>query len=342
MCCPNELGVIKFSYWNKCVPTIVAMHPIRLWWTKKVKPTPPSTPSPENVVSRTIHGVRCPAPLRRQLTLENFIMHRAIGYGSTSTIFEAHHRTSNTPCVIKICMKTRLRATDERRLRREINIHSTLSHPHILNFYACFEDEFAFYLVLEIATGGNLLDYIRREFNGYMHAADFRDIVLRPLLGALQYLQTQHVLHRDIKPENILVTEMGAVKLCDFGFSINSYEERPKSVVGTLEYMAPELLTGIPDATYDDKVDIWAIGVLTYECIAGVSPFYHPDERKIARAILDCKYNIPSNFSKELTDFLEKIFRVNPSERASLAQLFRHRFLSHAETAVSHRRSVSI
>lgn len=325
------------------------MHQLRLWWTRKVRPTPPNTPSYGNkdadataIVSRTIHGIQCPPALRKQLTLDNFIMHRAIGYGSTSSIFEAHHRSSDTPCVIKICMKTRLRAMDERRLRREINIHSTLSHPHILNFYACFEDDYAFYLVLEIATGGNLLDYIRREFNGYMHASDYKILVLRPLLSALAYLQQQHVLHRDIKPENILVTESGDVKLCDFGFSINSVNERPKSIVGTLEYMAPELLMGKSEVVYDEKVDIWAIGVLTYECIAGVSPFYHPDERKIARAIIDCQYNLPANFSKELIDFLDCIFRANPSERASLTQLLRHKFLSQSESMTSHRRSISI
>lgn len=319
------------------------MHPTRFWWPRKTKTedSPKKVNDTDTIVSRTIHGIQCPPALRKQLTLDHFQLHRAIGYGSTSTIFEAHHRTSNTPCVIKVCMKTRLRATDERRLRREINIHSTLSHPHILNFYACFEDEGAFYLVLEIATGGNLLNYIRKVFNGYMHVGDYKRIVLRPLLSALQYLQERHVLHRDIKPENILVTEYGEVKLCDFGFSINCYEERPRSVVGTLEYMAPELLLGKQDTIYDEKVDIWAMGVLTYECIAGVSPFYHPDDRKIARAILDCKYNVPSNFSKELIDFLDVIFRADPTERASLSQLLRHKFLASQE-AYSHRRSVSI
>lgn len=321
------------------------MGPIRSWWfgekAKTTNVTEDANNNTNTVVSRTIHGIQCPRALQKKLTLDQFILHRAIGYGSTSTIFEAHHQESNTQCVIKICMKTRLRAGDERRLRREINIHSTLQHPHILDFYACFEDDYAFYLVLEIATCGNLLDYIRKEFNGYMHTADYKTVVLRPLLSALGYLQERHVLHRDIKPENILVSACGKIKLCDFGFSINNYDELPKSIVGTLEYMAPELLTGKTDVLYDEKVDIWALGVLTYECIAGVSPFYHPDDKKIVRAILDCQYNIPSNFCKELISFLECIFRVNASDRASLLQLQRQKFLTTTET-YSHRRSVSI
>lgn len=305
------------------------------WWRLNTKKEQQSTN-----VCRTIHGVQCPMALRTGLNLKQFVMHRAIGHGSTSTIFEALHKPSGTPCVLKICMKTRLRSEDERRLRREINIHSTLLHPHILNFYACFEDDTAFYLVLEMAAKGDLLGHIRKEYNGYMSIPDFKSIVLLPLLDALNYLQQRHVLHRDIKPENILVSESGRIKLCDFGFSINSYEERPKSIVGTLEYMSPELLLGKQEI-FDEKVDIWAVGVLTYECIAGVSPFYHPNDGEIARAIIECRYIIPANFPKELLDFLECIFRPNPEDRACLADLLRHRFVC-SFTTPSHRRSISI
>lgn len=236
-------------------------------------------------------------------------------------------------------MKTRLRPIDVRRLRREINIHSTLMHPHILSFYACFEDDNAFYLVLEMAVNGDLLGLIRREHNGYMTVADYKTRVLVPMLDAVNYLQQRHVLHRDIKPENILVCQNGQIKLCDFGFSINRYEERPQSIVGTLEYMAPELILGNVER-FDEKIDIWALGVLTYECIAGVSPFYHPHDKEITQAIIECRYSIPANFPKELVDFLDKIFRRKPQDRASITELLRHRFLS--SVVSNHRRSISI
>lgn len=276
-------------------------------------------------VSRTIHGVQCPTSMRTQLYLRHFQLHRAIGNGSSSTIFEAVHKASGTPCVLKICMKTRLRPSDERRLRREINIHSTIIHPHILTFYACFEDDNAFYLVLEMASKGDLLSYVRREHNGYMTIEKYRHFVLVPVLDAVNYLQKRHVLHRDIKPENILVCDQ-IVKLCDFGFSINRIEERPQSIVGTLEYMAPELVMGKKDV-FGEQMDIWAIGVLTYECIAGVSPFYHPSDREIANAIVECRYTIPANFPEELVDFLGQIFKHKPEDRASIVELMRHRFV---------------
>lgn len=293
------------------------------WWWSRKKTTTSS--AKEDSVSRTIHGIQCPLAMRRNLYLRHFQMHRAIGHGSSSTIFEAVYKSSNTPCVLKICMKTRLRPSDERRLRREINIHSTLLHPHILSFYASFEDESAFYLVLEIAPKGDLLSHIKH--NGYMTVSDFKHRVLFPILNAVDYLQQRNIMHRDIKPENILVCKEGTIKLCDFGFSINRYDERPHSRVGTLEYMAPELVSGKVD-TFDEKIDIWAIGVLTYECIAGVSPFYHPNDQEIVQAIIDCKYSIPANFPKELVEFLDQIFRKKPEDRATLAELLRHRFLA--------------
>ncbi len=294
------------------------------WWWSRSKTT---TSAKDDSVSRTIHGIQCPLAMRTNLYLRSFQMHRAIGHGSSSTIFEAVHKSSNTPCVLKICMKTRLRPSDERRLRREVNIHSTLLHQHILSFYACFEDDSAFYLVLEIAQQGDLLTHIRRKHNGYMPVADYTHDVLLPVLDAVNYLQQRHVMHRDIKPEIILVCEDGTVKICDFGFSINRYDERPQSIVGTLEYMAPELVSGKVD-TFDEKIDIWAIGVLTYECIAGVSPFYHPNDQDIiVRNIIDCKYSIPANFSKDLIDFLAKIFRKKPEDRATLRELLEHGFL---------------
>ncbi len=300
------------------------------WWSRT---------KPSATVSRTIHGVQCPVSMRNQLYLKHFQLYRAIGHGSSSTIFEAVHKASSTQCVIKICMKTRLRPSDERRLRREINIHSTLIHPHILSFYACFEDDNAFYIVLEMASKGDLLTHIRREHNGYMTIDNYKHFVLFPVLDAVNYLQRRHVLHRDIKPENILVCDQ-TIKLCDFGFAINQQEERAQSIVGTLEYMAPELILGNKDA-FGEKIDTWAIGVLTYECIAGVSPFFHPTDREVANAIVECKYEIPSNFPEELVDFLNHIFKLKPDDRATIATLMRHRFLC-MNLGTRERRSKSI
>jgi aurora kinase len=272
--------------------------------------------------SAPIYGIDCPRTLQKHLELQHFQFIRAIGYGCASTVFEALHTPSGIRCVLKVCMKERLYPEAERRMRREIHIHSSLRHPYILTFYASFEDAHAFYFVLEYAQNGDLLKYIKHNYNGMMPEAEFKRMVLYPLLHTVSYLHDHHIIHRDIKPENILVDATGNIRLCDFGFSINNYEERPRSFLGTLEYMAPEIVAGKKEI-YSDKMDIWAIGVLTYECLTGVSPFFHPNERDISDAILKTNYTLSPIFSKDINMLMGHTLHPDPFKRATAKDLIR-------------------
>lgn len=293
-------------------------------------------------LSKTIHGIECPIPLQVRLELSQFSFLRAIGHGCGSTVFEAMHTPSKTRCAIKICMKRRLHQDAERRIRREIQTHSILSHPNILKFYACFEDTQAFYFVLEYADNSDLLTFIQKKYKGLMPLVIFRVTILMPLLRAVSHLHKMHIIHRDIKPENILVDEKGMIKLCDFGFSINSYEERPRSYLGTLEYMAPELILQ-HSHLYSEKLDVWAIGVLAYECIVGVSPFYDKNEDVMRQSIIDANYVISPLFPPMFVAFLRDTLHPNPEQRANIMDLMDHRLFndgSHPHTS-SLRKSVS-
>ena len=268
-----------------------------------------------------MYGVNCPRGLASgELYLTDFRLLRAIGHGCASTVFDAVHIPSGIYCVVKVCMKTRLHSDEEHRFRREMNIHSGLNHPSILRFYASFEDRQAFYIVMEHAEKGDLLNYIKRKYGGTMSLSDLRVRVLTPLLKALSYLHQQGIIHRDVKPENILVVRDGSVKLCDFGFSINSYDERPKSYVGTLEYMAPEILKK-KTHLFSEKLDIWSVGVLVYECLIGVSPFHMPTESGIAGAILEGTYIIPSALTPEIVEFIKHCLHPNPDQRHTAKEL---------------------
>jgi aurora kinase, other len=279
------------------------------------------------VESDVLYGIHCPRFLRNKLGLTNFKLLRAIGHGAASTIFEVIHTPSKVRCVLKVCLKTRLYSDEEKRIRREIHIHSIMDHRHILKFYACFEDATAFYMVLEYADHGDLLHYMKTVYYGRLTFQTFQKFVLQPLLDAVHYLHKNNIVHRDIKPENILVDKTKCIRLCDFGFSINCYEERPKSRLGTIEYMAPELLKNSEDL-YTPKVDVWAIGVLTYECLVGVSPFYDKDENKIIDSILQGQYILPQYLNKDIADFLKITLECDPAKRATIEQLQRHPILT--------------
>eukprot|EP00955_Chlamydomonas_euryale_P058263 357008-Chlamydomonas_euryale.AAC.5 len=121
-------------------------------------------------------------------------------------------------------------------VEREVAIHSKLRHPHIVEFYAAFEDSHGIYLLLEYAEGGDLFDAVKKR-GGRMTEAALVKQVLHPYLCALMYLHSRGIVHRDIKPENTVFTRDLVMKITDFGLAIDLREERAVTRLGTLDYM---------------------------------------------------------------------------------------------------------
>lgn len=142
-------------------------------------------------------------------------------------------------------------------------------------------------------------------------------------------MQERNVIHRDIKPENILIMDMDKmhVKLCDFGWSTHTIDERRMTFCGTVDYVAPELIYQEP---YDEKIDIWAVGILTYELLTGSAPFTGQNEKDTYSNItgLDLQCNqIYESVSVEAKDFISKILVTIPSKRMSLEDMLKHPWL---------------
>ena len=94
----------------------------------------------------------------------------------------------------------------------------------------------------------------------------------------LKYIHSKDVIHRDIKPENLL-NSFGTIKLSDFGWSCHAPSNKRKTLCGTLDYLPPEMTPGFLGEDYDKSIDIWAIGVLTYEFVTGNPPFEYKDRK---------------------------------------------------------------
>lgn len=124
------------------------------------------------------------------------------------------------------------------------------------------------------------------------------------LADALKYCHTRKVIHRDIKPENLLLGVNGELKIADFGWSVHAPSSRRETLCGTLDYLPPEMVNG---QTYDHTVDLWAVGVLTYEFLVGQPPFladtYHDSYRNIKKA----SYEFPSYLSSGAKDLISKV-----------------------------------
>lgn len=155
-------------------------------------------------------------------------------------------------------------------MKKELEIHYRVArHPNIVQLYAYFHDENNVYSLLEFANDGNLYQRLKRL---QYFSEEVTRRIIQQVVAALWYLQERHVIHRDIKPENILITDINTwhVKLCDFGWSTHSIDQNRLTFCGTPDYLAPEIVKHLP---YDDKIDNWAVGILTYELLTGASPF---------------------------------------------------------------------
>ncbi|CAK7218611.1 spindle assembly checkpoint kinase [Sporothrix bragantina] len=261
----------------------------------------------------------------RQFHLGMFEIGRPLGKGKFGRVYLARERSSGFICALKVLYKAELQHGSgvEKQVRREVEIQSNLRHPNILKMYGHFHDSKRIFLILEFAGRGELYKHLRKE-NRFPEwkAAQY----IAQMASALRYLHRKHVIHRDIKPENILVGIHGELKISDFGWSVHAPNHRRTTLCGTLDYLPPEMVRphgSGNDNSYDEKVDLWSLGVLTYEFLVGEAPFEDTmvmTHRRIARADM----TIPSFVSPEARDLIKKLLVLDPAKRLPLDAVQQH------------------
>jgi aurora kinase len=234
-----------------------------------------------------------------------FEIGKPLGKGKFGRVYLARDRSSGFVCALKVLHKIELQQGKvEKQVRREIEIQSNLAHPNILRLFGHFHDSKRIFLILEFAGKGELYKHLRREqrFPEWKAAS-----YVAQMCAALKYLHKKHVIHRDIKPENILVGIHGEIKISDFGWSVHAPNNRRNTMCGTLDYLPPEMLKpGKDENWYNEKVDLWSLGVLTYEFLVGEAPFEDTPsmtQKRIARG----EMTIPPFVSAEAKDLIKKV-----------------------------------
>ncbi|KAL2824676.1 kinase-like protein [Aspergillus cavernicola] len=261
-----------------------------------------------------------PAP--RKLHLGMFEIGKPLGKGKFGRVYLAKERSSGFVCALKVLHKSELQQGGvQKQVRREIEIQSNLRHPNVLRLYGHFQDSKRIFLILEFAGRGELYKHLRKEHRfPEWKAAQY----VAQMTSALKYLHKKHVMHRDIKPENILVGIHGEIKISDFGWSVHAPNNRRQTMCGTLDYLPPEMLKpGSQDNFYSEKVDLWSLGVLTYEFLVGEAPFEDTPvmtQRRIARADMA----VPSFVSAEARDLIKRLLVLDPEKRISLDEIQKH------------------
>ncbi|ORY33754.1 kinase-like domain-containing protein [Naematelia encephala] len=257
-----------------------------------------------------------------QWKLSNFDIGRPIGKGHFGRVYLARVRASADPFILVLKCLTKdemIIKGVQTQVRREIEIMQQLRHPHIVRLYGWFHDENRIFLMMEFAGQGELYNHLARSGRfSEKRASGY----IRQVADGLAYLHTKNVIHRDIKPENLLLSLNGDIKIADFGWSVYSpHEDGQRTLAGTLSYVSPEMVLGQP---YGRAVDIWALGVLTYELVCGEEPFgadttYGP--RLVQSRICRCDVQFPDFVSDKGRSFISKLLQLRPADRLPLADV---------------------
>ncbi|KAL6758010.1 kinase-like domain-containing protein [Haematococcus lacustris] len=277
----------------------------------------------------------CPTALRRTNWCVTDFDLRALMYnGNISMVYHAVDRRSGITIALKLYKRVKLTAIERHQVAREIKLHINLCHDSIIAMYAAWKDRNYVYMALEWAPGGDVYGYLRAN-HGRLGEEVAVPLIMEPFLSGLSIIHERGLIHRDIKPENILLNNSFQIKIADFGLSIDSKNEVANTRLGTIDYLAPEILDcpvkqnpndnkENPNIGYTNKVDCWSVGVLAYELLAGQPPFAAPSPQETLRLIRTKEVEYPPWFSLEAVDFMRKVLVRDPLRRPTIAQVLDH------------------
>ena len=268
-----------------------------------------------------------PGGAAKKWSLESFEIGKPLGRGKFGNVYMAREKASGVVVALKVIFKKQIEKHNVlSQLKDEIEIQTRLRHPGVLRMYGYFHDEKRVYLVLELAPGGELFKRLQSE-KRFGEAQTGKWVT--QLASALQCVHANKVIHRDIKPENLLLDGNSELKIADFGWSTVAKDKR-QTFCGTLDYLAPEMLT---HGVYDFRVDVWALGILMYECLVGSPPFEVPDSvEETHKAIQEGPITYPPELSMGISssakDLIKKLLAKTPEDRPSLEEVLAHPFLA--------------
>ena len=257
-----------------------------------------------------------------------------IARGGMADVFRAHDLLLDRPVALKVLFpELSTSETFVERFRREATAAANLSHPNIVSVYDWGRSENSYYIVMELIDGDTLGSLIRSR--GKLEF-DYAAAIAADVASALNYAHRHGVIHRDVKPGNVLIAEDGHVKVADFGIAqaqtANEDLTQTGSVMGTATYISPEQAEG---KALDGRSDVYSLGVVLYEMLAGVPPFTGDSTVSVALKQVNEQAVPLSKLRNDvpiaLEDIVAKAMRKDPTQRYESAQDLRSDLLRYIQ-----------
>ncbi|KAL1636531.1 hypothetical protein SLS56_001116 [Neofusicoccum ribis] len=253
--------------------------------------------------------------LTRKMTADDFEPMRCLGKGSYGTVLLVKHKATGRLFAQKQLRKASLtvhkKLVEQTKTERVI-LENVNRHPFVVKLYYAFQDHEKLYLILEYAQGGELFHHLAME---RMFTEEVAAFYMAEMVLALEHLhRSVGVVYRDLKPENCLLDSEGHLLLTDFGLSKVAVDENDtcNSMLGTAEYMAPEVIQG---KEYGFPVDWWSLGALGVDLLTGSPPFTANNNAKVQEKIVKQKLQLPYFLSPDAKDLLTRLLRKEPNKR---------------------------
>ncbi|XP_072940801.1 uncharacterized protein Nuak isoform X2 [Epargyreus clarus] len=248
---------------------------------------------------------------------QRFDIVRKLGQGTYGKVQLGINKKTGQEVAIKTIKKCKIESeADLIRIRREVQIMSSVRHPNIVHIYEVFENSEKMILVMEYCSGGELYDYLSQK---KVLQEDEARRLFRQIATAVYYCHIHKICHRDLKLENVLLDDTGSAKIADFGLS-NVFKETSllSTFCGSPLYASPEIVKGTP--YIGPEVDCWSLGVLLYTLVYGAMPFDGSNFKRLVRQISNGDYYEPKNPSSA-SPLIRDMLTVDPLKRADIAYI---------------------
>ncbi|XP_035730933.1 uncharacterized protein LOC118445483 [Vespa mandarinia] len=251
---------------------------------------------------------------------QRFDIIKKLGQGTYGKVQLGINKETGQEVAIKTIKKCKIETeADLIRIRREIQIMSSVQHPNIIHIYEVFENREKMVLVMEYAAGGELYDYLSER--KVLSEQEARRI-FRQIATAVFYCHKHKICHRDLKLENILLDQIGNAKIADFGLSNVFDEQRLLSTFcGSPLYASPEIVKGTP--YHGPEVDCWSLGVLLYTLVYGAMPFDGSNFKRLVKQISQSDYFEPKKPSPA-SPLIRDMLTACPARRADIEKICSH------------------